>query len=857
MLPSCRVGRSGVASLCLSLVAAASASARAQSPVPQTGVGRPPIVREVAPQWMLYRGAQKALAAGDLERAEALAGGLASHPALAEAIRGRIALARGDVDLAVQRFRASVAADATSEGAVDLGLLELGRGRRAEATALLAPVVAAGPSFENPAELGRAARAAQALGNFRQANAFFRTAANVAPDDPAIQTAWGDLFLEKFNRAEAVRSYQMAVRADAAWAPAHLGLARALAADNPPKAAATAKHALTLNPRLAGAHVLLAELSLDESRRDEAAREIDLALELDSRHLEARALRASIAWLEGRSADYQAEVAKALAINPKYGEIYRVVGEHVARAYRFEEAVELVKQGIALDPDNSRAHASLGAHLLRTGDESAARAALERAFKVDPYDAVTYNHLSLLDTLDKFETFTEGDVTLRLDPAEAPVLHHYAMPLAKQALAALSEKYQLKPRGPILVEVFPKHDDFAVRTVGLPGMVGALGACFGRVVTMDSPKARPPGFFSWRATLWHELAHVITLQMSGNRIPRWLTEGISVYEERQADEAWGRESELTYIHLLESGQAIPLKDLNASFSDPEKISMAYFQASLLVEHIVERFGRDRLHALIAGYKTSIDADGPVQPALGVTLEGLQPGFDAYLETRYAKLRHAMSQPKGVADQLEKAAPDALVQLADAHADVFTVQMSVGKALVEAKAYGAARRVLERAVAIMPLPAGAAAARTLLADVAEQEHDLERARAELDAVVKADATAVTQARRLAELATAAGDDARLRTAASRIIAVDPFDALPHAILGRLALKANDTATALREFKVAIDAGPADQAGAHTDLAEAYVKVGQLPDAKRSALAALEIAPRYERAQELLLTIVDRK
>ena len=73
--------------------------------------------------------------------------------------------------------------------------------------------------------------------------------------------------------------------------------------------------------------------------------------------------------------------------------------------------------------------------------------------------------------------------------------------------------------------MFPKHDDFAVRNVGLPGMIGALGACFGRVVTLDSPRARPPGDFNWGATLWHELAHVITLQMSKNRVPRWLTEG--------------------------------------------------------------------------------------------------------------------------------------------------------------------------------------------------------------------------------------------------------------------------------------------------------------------------------------------
>ena len=58
-------------------------------------------------------------------------------------------------------------------------------------------------------------------------------------------------------------------------------------------------------------------------------------------------------------------------------------------------------------------------------------------------------------------------------------------PLATSAVAALSQRYRFTPAGPILIEMFPKHDDFAVRTAGLPGMIGALGACFGRVVTLD------------------------------------------------------------------------------------------------------------------------------------------------------------------------------------------------------------------------------------------------------------------------------------------------------------------------------------------------------------------------------------
>src|SRR5207249_3823097 len=194
--------------------------------------------------------------------------------------------------------------------------------------------------------------------------------------------------------------------------------------------------------------------------------------------------------------------------------------------------------------------------LLRTGDEPGARTVLEQSFKIDPFDVVTFNLLQMMDTLEKFVTVRDGDLILRMQKDEAPVLQDYAVALAHQALDTLAKRYEFTPRGPILVEIFPKHDDFAVRNLGLPGMIGALGACFGRVVTMDSPKARPPGEFQWEATLWHELAHVVTLQMSNQRLPRWLSEGTSVYEEKRARPEWGREMDVTFAAMLERGETL-------------------------------------------------------------------------------------------------------------------------------------------------------------------------------------------------------------------------------------------------------------------------------------------------------------
>jgi len=50
-------------------------------------------------------------------------------------------------------------------------------------------------------------------------------------------------------------------------------------------------------------------------------------------------------------------------------------------------------------------------------------------------------------------------------------------------------------------------------------------------------------------------------------------------------------------------------------------------------------------------------------------------------------------------------------------------------------------------------------------------------------------------------------------------------------------------------------PVDPAMAYTDLAESYFKSGNRTEARKQTLAALEIAPSYERAQDLLLKIAE--
>jgi tetratricopeptide (TPR) repeat protein len=800
--------------------------------------------------------AQRAFVEGRYGEIDAMVEKLDARDPAVAALRGRALIARGQYTEAEALLRPAAQRAPTSDAALQLGLLSKMLGR--DATATLEKVASLAETSDDPAEMARAAHALRALGRFQEANAAYRDAAMSAGANPDVQTAWGDLFLEKYNKTEALRSFQMALQYDAKYAPALVGAARTLADENPPQAVLFARHALEINPNSVDARLFLAEQAADADHHDEARDELKKALAVNPNSLEAHAQLAAIAYVEDKTSEYEAEVAKALAIAPNYGEAYRVVAERAAHKYRFDEAVALARRGIAIDSKNGQAYADLAMDLMRTGDEDGARIALSKSFDLDNFDdKVRINQERVLKKLETFTTVRDGDLILRMDKDEAPVLAEYAMPLAKRALATFSKRYEFVPKGPILVEIFPIHDDFAVRNLGLPGAIGALGICFGRVVSLDSPHARPPGEFQWEATLWHELAHVYTLQMSNQRIPRWLTEGISEYEETRAHPEWRRDMDLEYAALLNRHEDIKLKDLNAAFQDPKKIQLAYYEGSLLVEHMVKEYGDGAMNRLVRAFAQGLDTDAALKATLSIDLAGMQTGFDRTIEQKFGDMRRAMAMPDGVT-QLGRLPLADLQALAQQQPKSFPVQMALGLSLRKANQLGEATQAFERAAALIPTAAGHDGPHAQMAAIAAQTKDDARLVSELTQVIRLDGSDVESSRQLvaALRRTKADDAATLRPVYQQIASLDPFDAEAHSWLGRDALARNDADTAVREFRAVVALGPVDRAAAYTDLAESYFKVGKRAEAKKQTLAALEIAPTYERAQELLLKLVDR-
>jgi tetratricopeptide (TPR) repeat protein len=570
------------------------------------------------------------------------------------------------------------------DAALELGLLELRHGQRDAGFRRLNPIASV-RTFAGPDDYFRLARAARGIREFLLANDAYQQISSVERAD--IQSEWGDVFFERHQPGDAVTSYKKALEIDPAWIPATLGLARALADEAPGPAdeamSAVAKRA----PNHPDLWLLAAELQIEREDRAEAKSSLDKAAAARPGSVDEAALRALLAYADGNRAEMDAALARVRAIDPLSALGYRRVGEQAARDYRFEEASQFARQATITDTSDPRAFFDLGLYLMRTGDEAGARTALDRSWALDKSDRVTKNLLEVLDRIGTMEVVTDGDLVFKFAKNEAAVLQAYAIPLAQEAMKTFAARYNFKPTGPILVEIFPQHDDFAVRTLGLPGIVGALGSCFGRVVAMDSPSARPPGDFSWQATLWHELAHVFTLQMSKYKVPRWLTEGISVFEEHRRAPAWGRELALQFASALNQGRTFGVKKLPDAFKRPQDLALAYFEASLLTEHLVAINGDQGLRTLLTAYADGADDTAAFAKAFGRSVEEVEASFKAFVDQQYGPLSQAMAIPS------PKVAPDDVPSLRQRAAQApgnYWSQMTLGAALMRMGDHTAAR-----------------------------------------------------------------------------------------------------------------------------------------------------------------------
>lgn len=798
---------------------------------------------------------------GQYDRALALATKLGAAKADSGSDRfayGELLLLKGQYRQAeAQLVQARSNPETALTATLSLGLLCLETGRKTEARSLfqeLIQVYQQGNARTTEAVLA-VAIAAKRLERFHDANDLFGEATRLDSSNKDAFVAWGYLFVEKYNRSEALSLFEDALKIDPAYPPALVGLAEALSDSRTAQAEAKCKEALGINPNLVEAHLLLGRLALTDEDYNDAVGHFQKALEVNPNAPATRALLAACYQAMGKQAQYETECNQVLAINPGYGQLYGTIAENLSRRYRFREAIEMGRKAIALDPELWDAYASLGINLSRVGEETEGRKYLDEAFSHDPFNTWTYNTLNLFDTFENYTSHSSEHFLLKLSKEEDPVYGQQALTLLEEAYRTVAPKYGFSVSRPVLVELFPKHDDFAVRISGLPGAGALLGVCFGEVVVADSPKARPAGSFNWGQTLWHEFAHVIHLQLTRNRIPRWLAEGIAVYEAKLARPEWGIDLDSDFAAAVEKKRLLKVSELNSGFTRPKSVDqviLSYYQASIVVEFIIERYGFDAIKKMLRMYNDDKPTDEIIKAISGGSFMAFDDAFFKYAEKRTEATRKALrfTPPKN-----KELTESDLRELAKDQPESFYANLFLGQALQKAGKMDDAIVTLTKARTLLPSYVHDGNPYQLLTELYQKKGDDTAAIQELERLTVIDEDDIEACKTLALLYTKQlKDDGAIR-ALTRAVLINPFDSKVRNLRGSAYERQHRYDLAVPEFEAALAVETTDKAVASYNLARVYLGANRRSDAKRAALQALEIAPNYEAAQDILLKSVE--
>jgi len=805
---------------------------------------------------------QVLMTTGEYEEAERIARDAPTPVGMANTL-GEVLVVVGKLDEADAAFRRSMEGNASDALTAEVNLAELlfSRGDLDEAMRRFdrfIDVYNGADGALRASGLAAVGRAVAYLGRnepqlFQDALRAFDEAAAADPGwhEPSVRV--GELFLDKYSSTQAQAEFEKVLGTNPRHPGALLGLAKALEFDGSGDAGRVLNQLLALNPNHVEARAILASQHLTREGYEEALEEAEKALAVNPNSLVALTALAGAHMIGGDLESFKEVRAQALAINPRYAGLDTRLADLAVQTRRYADAVIRAQAAVELDPAAWEAWGLLGMNELRLGDIEVGRAHLERAFEGDPFNPWFKNNLDLLDTFERFETHSTEHFELFLHGTESDLLATYLAPIAEEAYDSLSRRYGGEPSTPVRVELYPSHADFSVRTLGEVGL-GALGVSFGKVLVMDSPGAREVGEYNWASVFWHELAHTFHLALSDNRVPRWFSEGLAVHEQRQARPGWGHQATVPFIRALADGDLKAVSELNDGFMRPDypqQVIFSYYQASLVFQVIEERYGFGAIREMLDGYRRGETTASLFESVLGTPLEAFDDEFDDYLRDRFR------GPLRGLAEIAEAPLPgsdvSAFEEFARAHPGDLLGRLRLGAALVSEQRY-------EDAVPHL------VAARDMFPEYGERDspywhlaqayrgigrfEDAEEALATLTSISESNYEAfMLHAQALEEL----GRPEEASAALDRAVLVWPYDLDLHDRLAELHTETRNFPGAVRERSAVVALKPTDMADALYMLAVAHKDADDRTSARRSVLRALEVAPNFEAALELLLEL----
>ena len=672
--------------------------------------------------------------------------------------------------------------------------------------------------------------------------------------DPKLRDLYlarGELALEKHDYSLAAKVYEEGLKQLPTDPDLLFGRGRAYAGGDRETAIGSFEAALKQNSKHVPTLLKFVDHHIDGEAYGEAAALLDAVVEVNPVHPDAWAYRAVIAHLKNDFVQETIARQRALGSWGRNPRVDFLIGEKLSAKYRFAEGAAYQRRAREFDPSYLPAMAQLANDLLRLGEETEGWALAKLVHERDEYDVEAFNLVTLRDTMNKYAALTTEDFVIRMAAPEVAVYGPRVLALLRRANETLTAKYGVELAKPTYIEIFADQRDFAVRTFGLPDVAGFLGVCFGRVVTANSP-ATSASPTSWEAVLWHEFCHVVTLQLTKNKMPRWLSEGISVHEERLANPSWGMRIDAKYREMILGADLVPVGKLSAAFlapKTPRHLQFAYLQSSLVVDFIVGRFGTEALRGVLNDLREGTEINAALAKRT-VDLETLEKDFAAYAKKRAEELAPKLDWERIKPELL---APDKAADLADwekDHADNYWLLRLKAQRFMEKQQWAEAKLPLQRLVELYPGAKGGDGAYRSLAAAMRALNDTAGEREVLKKWTEIDDEATEGYLRLMELSAADKDWPAVIRNSERYLGVNPLVPPPYRYLAQAAAETGDDSAAIVAWRTLLQLDVPERADGNFRLAQLLHKRGDTADARRHVLLALEETPRYREALQLL-------
>ena len=612
--------------------------------------------------------------------------------------------------------------------------------------------------------------------------------------------------------------------------------------------------AIFLNPHHAPSLLLIAEHQIDCEDYTSAGRFLDRVTAVNPSNPRALAFRSVLAFMNNDTpavSEYRNNALRLWKNNP---EVDFIIGSKLSQKYRFTEGASHQRQALKFDPNYQPAKLQLAQDLLRLGQEEDGWELAEQVYNKDKYNVMAYNLVSLHDHLSTFTTIQEGRFLVRMDPKEAIAYGDEVVDLLKKAQTDLCEKYGVKLENPVILELFPDQQDFAVRTFGEPGGDGFLGVCFGNVITANSPKPEHPS--NWKSTLWHEFCHVVTLNLTKNKMPRWLSEGISVFEETQKDPTWGQKMTPQYRKMILEGDLTPIGDLSSAFLSPPTpthLQFAYFESMLVVDFIEKNYGYESLRNILVNLANGKDISQAIS-ANTEPLSKLEKDFEEFAKERAEALAPDADWEEPEEMQLIARDPNSLAEWLKGHPNSLWALSQHAQNLINKANFEEAKEPLKKIIELYPQNAGQDSAYVALSQIYRQLGQKQEEKNILEKLCEHSSNSIFAYTRLMEIAVEEQNWQEVVKNCERYIAVNPLVDSVQLQLSRANEELGNDEPAVNGYKKLLRLDYPDQA-------ELDYRIGRLledknpEEAKRYVLSAIAEAPRFRDAQRLLLKIVE--